>query len=236
MNLYVGTSGFSYPEWKGEFYPADLPEKQMLRFYGERLRSVEINNTFHRMPTPAALEAWASEVPAVFQFALKAPQRITHQQRLREADESVSYLLDVAGVLRERLGPILFQLPPDLKKDVPLLRGFFLLIPARFRVAFEFRHQSWFDEEVFTLLRKHQAALCIAHAENDLEVPFVATADWGYLRLRRGDYGIAELKQWVQRVRGGALEGCLHLFQARGYGAGATDGAEVSGAGWVVVK
>ena len=216
MNLYVGTSGFSYPEWKGEFYPADLSEKQMLSFYGERFRSVEINNTFPRMPAPAALEAWASEVPAAFRFALKAPQRITHQQRLRDADESVSYLLDVAGVLRERLGPILFQLPPDLKKDLPLLRGFFLLIPARFRVAFEFRHQSWFDEEIFALLRKHQAALCIANAENDLEVPFVATADWGYLRLRRGDYGVAELKKWVKQVRGAHWKDAFIYFKHEG--------------------
>ena len=202
MNLYVGTSGYSYPEWKGSFYPAELPEKQMLHFYGERFRSVEINNTFHRMPTPSALESWAGEVPPGFKFALKAPQRITHQLRLQEADEPVSYLLDVAGVLRERLGPLLFQLPPDLKKDLPLLRGFFLLLPARFRVAFEFRHPSWFDDEVFALLRRHGAALCIAEADNGLQVPAVATADWGYLRLRRPDYGVAQLKKWLKLVRG----------------------------------
>ena len=202
MTLYVGTSGFSYPEWKGAFYPPDLPEKQMLGFYGKHFRSVEINNTFHRMPKAQALEAWASEVPADFKFALKAPQRITHQQRLEDSDESVSYLLDMAGVLRERLGPLLFQLPPDFAKDLAPLRGFFLLLPAKYRVAFEFRHASWFDEEVFALLRKHDAKLCIAQAENNLEVPFVATADWGYLRLRRRDYSAAELKKWLQLVRG----------------------------------
>jgi len=202
MNLYVGTSGYSYPEWQGTFYPRDLPESRMLRFYGEHFLSVEINNTFYRMPKPSVLVAWASEVPAGFRFALKAPQRITHQLRLQDADESVSYLLDLAGVLQERLGPLLFQLPPDFKKDLPRLRGLFLLLPASFRVAFEFRHPSWFDTEVFDLLRRHQAALCIAEAKNDLEVPVVATADWGYLRLRRQDYGAAELKKWAKLVRG----------------------------------
>ena len=213
MNFYVGTSGFSYPEWKGNFYPADLSEKRMLSFYGERFRSVEINNTFHRMPAASALEGWAGEVPADFKFALKAPQRITHQQRLQDTDESVSFLLEVAGVLRERLGPLLFQLPPDLKKDLPLLRGFLLLLPARFRVAFEFRHASWFDEEVFALLRKHRAALCIAEADNDLQVPFVATADWGYLRLRRQDYGVAQLKKWLKQVQGAGWKDAFIYFK-----------------------
>ncbi len=201
MNLYVGTSGYSYKEWKGTFYPKDLPEKRMLHYYGERFRTVEINNTFYRMPTASLLETWAGEVPADFKFVLKAAQRITHIQRLKVTDNSVSYLLEVAGTLKDRLGPLLFQLPPNLKKDAPRLREFLALLPVDRRAAFEFRHQSWFDEEVFALLRDKQAALCIAEAENDLEIPFVATADWGYLRLRRPDYGDAELKTWVERVR-----------------------------------
>ena len=201
MNLYVGTSGYSYKEWKGTFYPEKLPAKQMLRYYGERFRTVEINNTFYRMPTASVLEAWAGEVPADFRFVLKAPQRITHIQRLKDAGESVSQLLEAAGTLKERLGPLLFQLPPNFKKDVPRLREFLALLPPRCRAAFEFRHPSWFDDEVFGLLRDHQAALCVAEAEDDLEVPFVATADWGYLRLRRPDYGDAELTAWVKRVR-----------------------------------
>ena len=201
MNLYVGTSGYSYKEWKGTFYPEDLPDKQMLHFYGERFRTVEINNTFYRMPTASVLEAWAGEVPTDFKFVLKAPQRITHEHRLKDASDSVSYLLEVSGALKERLGPLLFQLPPYLKKDVPRLRDFLALLPPQRRAAFEFRHQSWFDEEVFGLLRDHQAALCIAEAEGDLEVPFVTTSDWGYLRLRRPDYGDAELKAWARRVR-----------------------------------
>jgi uncharacterized protein YecE (DUF72 family) len=201
MNLYVGTSGYSYKEWKGTFYPDDLPDKQMLRFYGERFRSVEINNTFYRMPKASVLEAWAGEVPADFKFVLKASQQITHKQRLNDAGDSVAYLLEVAGALKERLGPLLFQLPPFLKKDAPRLREFLALLPPSRRAAFEFRHQSWFDQEVLGLLRDHQAALCIAEAENDLEIPFESTADWGYLRLRRPDYGDAELKAWVERVR-----------------------------------
>jgi uncharacterized protein YecE (DUF72 family) len=201
MNLYVGTSGYSYKEWKGPFYPEDLPDKQMLRYYGERFRSVEINNTFYRMPKVSVLEAWAAEVPADFKFVLKASQRITHMQRLKDAGDSVAYLLKTAQVLQERLGPLLFQLPPFLQKDTPRLRDFLQLFPSPCPVAFEFRHQSWFDEEIFTLLRERAAVLCIAEAENDLEIPFVSTADWGYLRLRRPDYGDAELKAWVERVR-----------------------------------
>jgi len=201
MNLYVGTSGYSYQAWKGKFYPKDLSDKQMLRFYGERFRTVEINNTFYRMPKASVLEAWAGEVGADFKFVLKASQRITHMQRLKGADESVSDLLEVVGALKKRLGPLLFQLPPNFKKDVPRLREFLALLPRQRRAAFEFRHQSWFDEEVFGLLRDHQAALCISEAEDDLKVPFVATANWGYLRLRRPDYGSAELKKWVKRVQ-----------------------------------
>jgi uncharacterized protein YecE (DUF72 family) len=201
MKLHVGTSGFAYKEWKGSFYPEDLPAQGMLHYYGAHFRSVEINNTFYRMPTRALLEAWAGEVPADFKFVLKASQRITHHHRLVDADEDVGYLLDVAATLQQRLGALLFQLPPNLKKDAPRLDVFLALLPPGRRAAFEFRHPSWFDDEVFALLHQHQAALCIAEAEGDLEVPVVATADWGYLRLRRPDYGDAELKAWVKRVR-----------------------------------
>jgi uncharacterized protein YecE (DUF72 family) len=201
MNLYVGTSGFSYKEWKGPFYPETLPEKEMLRYYGERFRTVEINNTFYRMPKATVLEAWYAEVSANFRFALKASQRITHMQRLKDCGDSVAYLLKVAGALKERLGPLLFQLPPHLKADVARLRDFLKLLPPSCRAALEFRHPSWFTTEVFDLLREHRAALCIAEAENDLETPFVSTADWGYLRLRRTDYGEPELKAWADRVR-----------------------------------
>src|SRR5262249_33730450 len=167
MNLYVGTSGYSYKEWKGPFYPKNLPDKQMLTFYGERFRTVEINNTFYRMPEASVLQKWAGEVPADVQFDLKAPQHITHVTQLKDASDATPESLEVSGVLKERLGPLLFQLPPRVKKDVPRLRAFLALLPSKRRVAFEFRHQSWFDEEVFGLLRDQQAALCIAEAESD---------------------------------------------------------------------
>lgn len=201
MNLYVGTSGYSYKEWKGPFYPADLPGKHMLRYYAKRFRTVEINNTFYRMPTASVLEAWSGEVPTDFQFVLKASRQITHIKRLKNVADSVSYLLEVAGALKDRLGALLFQLPPNLKKDIPRLRDFLALLPSERRTAFEFRHQSWFDEDTFGLLNDHRAALCIAEADTDLVVPFVSTADWGYLRLRRADYDDVELGKWAHRVR-----------------------------------
>jgi uncharacterized protein YecE (DUF72 family) len=220
MNLYVGTSGFAYKEWKGSFYPADLPEKGMLHYYGAHFRAVEINNTFYRMPTVALLQAWAGEVPDGFRFVLKASQRITHRHRLVDADEDVGYLLDVAGTLQSRLGALLFQLPPNLKKDVPRLDTFLALLPPPHRAAFEFRHPSWFDDEVYALLHAHQAALCIAEAEGDLEVPCVATAGWGYLRLRRPDYGDAELQAWAQRVRQQAWREAFVFFKHEEAGRG----------------
>ena len=149
----------------------------------------------------SVLEKWADEVPADFRFAIKAPRQITHLQWLKDKDKLLSTLLEVVGTLRERLGPVLFQLPPTAKKDVPRLRAFLALLPPHQRVAFEFRHPSWFDDEVFGLLRDHRVALCIADADDELEVPFVATADWGYLRLRRLDYDDVALKTWANRIK-----------------------------------
>jgi uncharacterized protein YecE (DUF72 family) len=201
MNLYVGTSGYSYPKWKGRFYPQKLPTKQMLHYYSEHFRTVEINYTFRRLPTASVLKTWTDAVAADFQFALKAPQLITHVRRLQDAGDSVANFLAIATQFKKRLGPLLFQLPPNFKKDVPRLRTFLALLPSQPRAAFEFRHPSWFDEEVFRLLRDQHVALCIADAEDDLEVPVVATTDWGCLRLRRPDYDDTALKTWVKRVR-----------------------------------
>ncbi len=201
MNVFVGTSGYSYPKWKGNFYPAKLPTKQMLGYYSTRFRTVEINNTFYRPPTEALLDGWAGQVPANFRFVLKAPQEITHVKRLANVDEMVSALFSTAETLKERLGPVLFQLPPNFKKDVPRLRTFLGLLPTGRRVAFEFRNASWFDDEVSALLRLHQTTMCIADADDDLEVPFVSTADWGYLRLRRAEYDDSALRTWADRIR-----------------------------------
>jgi uncharacterized protein YecE (DUF72 family) len=220
MNLYVGTSGYSYKEWKGSFYPEDLPQKQMLRYYGEHFTTVEINNTFYRMPNESLLEGWAGEVPENFKFVLKAPQQITHIKRLKETDSAVSHLFNVARRLGGRLGPVLFQLPPNMKKDAPRLRDFLALLPPGNRTAFEFRHQSWFDAEIFGLLRERQAALCIAEAENDLEIPFESTADFGYLRLRRPDYGDEELKNWTERVKSQGWKEAFVFFKHEDAGMG----------------
>jgi uncharacterized protein YecE (DUF72 family) len=162
MQIHVGTSGFSYKEWKGSFYPEDLKNADMLRFYAERFSSVEINNTFYRMPKAAMLEGWAGQVPPGFLFVLKASQQITHRKRLREAGEPLDYLLKAASVLGERLGPVLFQLPPSLRKDVVRLRDFLALLPEGHAFAFEFRHETWADDEVRDALRERNAALVCA--------------------------------------------------------------------------
>ena len=227
MRIAVGTSGFAYKEWKGSFYPADLPADGMLRFYGERFRTVEINNTFYRMPSEKVLLGWAAEVPDGFTFVLKASQRITHRKRLKDAGEEVQYFLRVANVLGAKLGPTLFQLPPNLKKDLPRLVDFLAVIPTTWRAAFEFRHASWFDDEVFDVLRGHNAALCVADAdpaeEGDKEalvVPFVATADWGYLRLRRAEYVKADLQRWATQVTAQTWNDAFVFFKHEEAGAG----------------
>jgi uncharacterized protein YecE (DUF72 family) len=200
MRITIGMSGYSYKEWKPGFYPPDLKSDQMLRFYAGRFEAVEINNTFYRMPTEKVLLQWAEEVPAGFVFALKAPRRITHLSRLRDSAENVEYFMRTAGCLGERLGPSLFQLPPNFKKDLPLLVDFLGLIPRRWVTAFEFRHPSWFEEDVYQALRDHDVALCIVDDEEG-GTPVVATASWGYLRLRRTDYQAADLEAWAGKIR-----------------------------------
>ena len=202
MQILVGTSGFSYKEWKGSFYPEKLKQADMLRFYAERFSSVEINNTFYRMPKASMLEGWAGQVPSDFLFVLKASQQITHRKRLKEAGEPLAYLLETAATIGERLGPVLFQLPPYFKKDLARLRDFLALLPDGRPYAFEFRHETWSDDEVREALRERNCALVCADTEGSGEgVPIVPTADWGYLRLRRCDYTDAELAPWVDRIR-----------------------------------
>ena len=199
MRVLAGTSGYSYKEWKGSFYPEDLPAGEMLRYYAERLAAVEINNTFYRMPKSDVLTRWAEQVPDGFRFALKAPQQITHRKRLKDAADSVAYFFKVAVTLGDRMGPVLFQLPPNLKKDLPRLSDFLAVLPPASRCAFEFRHGSWFEEDVFEALRGRGCVLCVAEDE-ELATPFVATARWGYLRLRRQDYGEEDLRDRAGKV------------------------------------
>jgi uncharacterized protein YecE (DUF72 family) len=219
MRVLPGTSGFSYKEWKGSFYPEDLPESGMLRYYSARLPAVEINNTFYRMPRATLLESWAEQVPNGFTFALKAPQQITHRKRLKESGEAVAYFFGVATTLGDRLGPTLFQLPPNLKKDVPRLKDFLAVLPPASRSAFEFRHESWFDNEVFEALSSARAALCWAEDEN-LATPAESTTGWGYLRLRRQDYGEAEIAAWADRIRTQSWTEAYVFFKHEEEGAG----------------
>jgi uncharacterized protein YecE (DUF72 family) len=204
MRILIGTSGFAYKEWKGSFYPADLPADGMLRYYAGRLPTVEINNSFYRMPKEKVLLDWAEQVPAGFCFVLKASRRITHIARLADEDGSLDYFLRTANVLGEKLGPTLFQCPPSLKKDLGRLRSFLARVPRTWRAALEFRHASWFDDEVYEALREHDVAL-VAVDEDEGEgqgSPLVPTASWGYLRLRRTDYSDEALGQWAERIRG----------------------------------
>ena len=200
--LYAGTSGFAYPAWKPAFYPAKLPSKQFLKHYAERLNCVEINYTFRRLPAVATLESWAGQTPPGFLFAVKANQRITHIQRLKNAEQATAIFLKAIDPLRtsRRLGPILFQLPPQLKCDVALLSEYLALLPAGARYAFEFRHESWLAEPVYAELQRHNVSLCVAESEK-LEVPEVLTADFVYYRLRKPDYTEADVDAIAARAR-----------------------------------
>lgn len=194
--IAVGTSGYNYPEWRGHFYPADLAQSGMLRYYAGRFGTVEINATFYRMPTEKTLAAWAEATPERFVFTLKAPQRITHMKRLVDVDDPLRRFTDVATTLGPKLGPLFFQLPPNFKKDTRRLSDLLALFPPGPRVAFEFRHASWFADDVYDLLRTRDAALCIADTE-DGTTPEVATASWGYLRLRDAGYTDKDLDRWA---------------------------------------
>lgn len=200
MRLHVGTSGYNFPEWKGSFYPEKLPAKKMLEFYASKLATVEINYTFYRMPKPEIVTAWAATVPDGFTFVLKVPQRITHIQRLKDVDDPLRYFCETAQGLGPKLGPLLLQLPPNFKQDTARLANVLAQLPPGVRCACEFRHASWLAEDTYALLRQYNAALCIADTD-ETTTPLVATADFGYLRLRDEGYAGDELAQWVTRVR-----------------------------------
>ena len=210
--IHVGTSGYNYEAWRGSFYPEDLPGKKMLSYYGSQLSTVEINYSFYRKPTPKILQNWSAQVPAGFRFALKAWQRITHQKRLKDCSEFVTAFAEVARALGGQLAPVLYQLPPNLKADLPLLREFLLQLPRDLRAAFEFRHPSWLCDETYAALGDAGAALCIAESE-DLATPLVRTAPFGYFRLRRLDYGDADLRKWAGAVQEGFAEDVFVYFK-----------------------
>jgi uncharacterized protein YecE (DUF72 family) len=202
MRLLAGASGYSFKEWKGPFYPAEMKPEGMLAFYAARLPTVEINNTFYQMPKVQVLENWARATPEAFRFAVKAPRRITHMARLKAdtAADSVAFLYRNLAALGPKRGPVLFQLPPFLKKDVPRLTEFLGLLPEGHRAAFEFRNDSWFDDDVYAALRAAGASLCLSEREDNAPPLLIDTAGWGYVRLRLETYTDDELKQWAARL------------------------------------
>jgi uncharacterized protein YecE (DUF72 family) len=201
MNLKAGTSGFAFKEWKGSFYPEKMKDADMLSFYATKFPIVEINNTFYRLPKESVLAEWANQVPDDFIFSIKASQRITHFTRLKpESADIVDYLLKTTSVMGAKLGPILFQLPPNLKKDLERLNVFFERMPKDRKYTVEFRHDSWFEDDTFDALRNHNVAMCAIEQE-DFKSPVVSTADWGYLRLHRFDYDAPMLGDWAKLVK-----------------------------------
>ncbi len=213
MKIFVGTSGYAYKEWKGIFYPEKIPPKEMLRFYSKRLETVEINNTFYRMPTEGVLTSWAEQVPDDFVFAFKAPQVITHLKRLRNVDEEAEYLFRTLSIVKKKLGPVLFQFPGSFPADRKLLENFLDLIPASMPCAFEFRSSSWLDFEVPDLLRKKGHSLCIADTDENPANEMISTASWGYLRLRRSGYTDSDLSEWTGRILSQKWERAFVFFK-----------------------
>lgn len=220
MKLHVGTSGYSYKEWKGSFYPEKLPAKEMLSYYASRLSAVELNNTFYRLPQPAMVESWKTQVPDHFAFSVKASQRITHFKRLKEVEAETKYLLETVSGLDDRLGVVLFQLPPNMKKDTERLASFLKHLPAGTPAAFEFRHPTWFDEDVLKLLSSQNRALCVSDTD-DLPVTHIdKTADWGYLRLRRVSYSEEDLTEWIRQIKAQQWKTAYVFFKHEDEGTG----------------
>lgn len=201
MRLFAGTSGFSYKEWKGPFYPAELPDREMLGFYGERLPAVEINNTFYRMPRAEMLATWRDKVPDGFRFVLKAPRHVSFRRRPVDGADQLDRFCENARALGEQLGPLLFQLPPTLPADVEKLKWFAGALPAGTRAVFDLRHASWSDPAVADVLRDHGCTSCVSDTDDEDAPPIVPTADWGYARLRRTSYSDADLAAWAERLR-----------------------------------
>ena len=197
--IWIGTSGYNYPEWKGSFYPQDLPAAKMLPYYAARFPTVEINYTFYRMPNEELVGKWALATPSPYRLTLKAPRRITHDSRLKNCGSLVAAFCAVAGTLQEKLGALLFQLPPNAKKDIGTFDAFLETLPPKVCAAFEFRHTSWLDEEVFDRLRRRNLALCVADSER-MSTPVRVTADYAYFRLRDEGYTRDDIARWAEII------------------------------------
>lgn len=228
MKIHVGTSGYGYKEWKGIFYPEKISPKEMLHFYGERLNAVEINYTFHHMPTEHIITPWAEQVPDGFTFAFKAPQVMTHVKRLKDVGEEAEFLFKTLSIMGKKLGPVLFQFPGSFRVNRPLLEEFLALIPAGADCAFEFRSKTWFTAEIQDLLRAKGCCLCIADFDEKPASEIISTANWGYLRLRRSTYTEADLALWLERVRSQQWERAFVFFKHEEDGAGPILGPEIA--------
>ena len=220
MPLYVGTSGYSYKEWKGSFYPEALPAKEMLSYYASRLHAVELNNTFYRMPQPSMIESWKAQVPENFRFSVKAPQSITHFRRLNNAGSQTQQILKTVAALEDRLGAVIFRLPENMKKDLKRLEMFLKELPADTPAVFDFRHPTWFDDDVVELLRGQKAVFCVSDIEDLPESYAYKTADWGYVRLRRVKYSDADLKTWIKRIKAQKWKDTYVFFKHEDEGTG----------------
>lgn len=213
MRVAAGTSGFSYKEWQGSFYPEKLPAARMLEFYTARLPAVELNNTFYRMPGEALIKGWEERSPADFRFVLKAPRSMTHSRKLADCGEPLARFIKLASGLGGKLGPLLFQLPPFFQKDIERLHSFLALMPREVRAAVEFRHPSWFDEDTYSALRGHNAALCVADVDDEETPPVVPTANFGYFRLRRLDYTPDQIAAWATQIKGQPFDEAYVFFK-----------------------
>jgi uncharacterized protein YecE (DUF72 family) len=220
MKYFAGTSGYSYDEWKGGFYPEKFSSKKMLAFYAERFPTVEINGTFRRFPSESTVENWAAQVPTSFRFVLKARQTITHFRRLQNAEEQIDDFINLALLLKERQGPLLFQLPPNFKKDLARLEAFLKYVDDRASIVMEFRHESWFCDEVYDCLRAHRAALCVTDEVELPQAKLVRTADFGYVRLREESYTTRQLNDWIKRIRAVKWPEAYVFFKHEDVGAG----------------
>ena len=218
--IYVGTSGYSYKEWKGSFYPETLPAKDMLSYYAERLKAVELNNTFYRLPKQSMIETWKAQVPADFRFSVKASQRITHLKRLKDAAYETRFMLDTVSALDDQLGAVIFRFPEDMEKDLERLETFLKELPSEAPAVFDFRHPTWFADDVLELLRSHNRVICVSDTDDLPNNHIDKTSDWGYVRLRRVQYSERELQEWIKRIRAQDWKTAFVFFKHEDEGTG----------------
>lgn len=220
MKLYIGTSGYSYKEWKGNFYPEKIKNEEMLKFYSAQFNSVEINNTFYRVPKKEVIQNWAKQVPKDFKFSVKASRNITHIKKLKDAESDLKYFIENVKELKSKLGILLIQLPPSFSKNLERLRLFTESLPEKINAAFEFRHPTWFDEEVYELLKEKKFSMCLSQTDEEPDVKLINTASYAYLRLRKTDYSKKEINEWWKKIQEGGWDEVFVFFKHEDGGLG----------------